>query len=32
VIKNHRQLAAAVESLPHLFPAIRPEWVAETLP
>jgi excisionase family DNA binding protein len=31
VIKNHRQLAAAVESLPHLFPAIRPEWVAETL-
>jgi energy-coupling factor transporter ATP-binding protein EcfA2 len=31
VIKNHRQLTAAVESLPHLFPAIRPEWVAETL-
>lgn len=31
VIKNHRQLAAAVESLPHLFPAVRPEWVAETL-
>jgi hypothetical protein len=31
VIKNHRQLAAAVETLPALFPAIRPEWVAETL-
>ncbi|PUB10428.1 hypothetical protein C8K14_1441, partial [Novosphingobium sp. GV079] len=31
IIKNHRQLAAAVETLPALFPAIRQEWVAETL-
>lgn len=30
-IKTHSQLAAAVEALPHLFPAIRPEWIAETL-
>ncbi|MGE4324128.1 MAG: bifunctional DNA primase/helicase [Sphingobium sp.] len=30
-IKTHSQLAAAVEALPHLFPAVRPEWVAETL-
>lgn len=30
-IKCHSQLAAAVESLPHLFPGCRPEWVAETL-
>ncbi|WP_313800951.1 bifunctional DNA primase/helicase [Sphingobium sp.] len=30
-IKTHSQLAAAVEALPHLFPNIRPEWIAETL-
>lgn len=30
-IKTHSQLAAAVEALPHLFPSIRPEWIAETL-
>lgn len=31
IIKNHRQLAAAVESLPYLFPNCRPEWVEQTL-
>lgn len=30
-IKTHSQLAAAVEALPHLFPNMRPEWIAETL-
>lgn len=31
-ILNHSQLAAAVESLPHLFGRdVRPEWIAETL-
>ncbi|MFD2578775.1 hypothetical protein ACFSTD_09665 [Novosphingobium colocasiae] len=31
-ILNHSQLAAAVESLPHLFGReMRPEWIAETL-
>lgn len=31
VILNHSQLAAAVETLPVLFPAFRPDWVAEAL-
>lgn len=31
IIKNHRQLAAAVETLPKLFPNCRPEWVVETI-
>ncbi|NBC35523.1 bifunctional DNA primase/helicase [Novosphingobium sp. FSY-8] len=30
-IMCHAQLAAAVECLPGLFPAMRPEWVAQTL-
>ena len=30
-IKCHSQLAAAVEALAGLFPAIRPEWIDETL-
>lgn len=31
IIKNHAQLAAAVDALPRLFPGMRPEWVAATL-
>lgn len=31
VILNHSQLAAAVETLPLLFPNTRPEWVAEAV-
>lgn len=31
IIKNHAQLAAAVEALPKLFPNVRSEWVAEAI-
>lgn len=31
VILNHSQLAAAVETLPLLFPNARPEWLAEAV-
>lgn len=31
VILNHSQLAAAIETLPVLFPNTRPEWLAEAL-
>lgn len=31
IIKNHSQLAAAVECLPLLFPQIPAEWITETL-
>lgn len=31
IIKNHSQLAAAVETLPKLFANCRPEWVLQTL-
>lgn len=31
IVKNHRQLCAAVETLPKLFPNCRPEWVQETI-
>ena len=30
-VKCHSQLAAAVETLPHLFPNCRPEWVDQAL-
>lgn len=30
-IKCHSQLAAAVEALPHLFPACQPDWIEQTL-
>lgn len=31
IIKNHAQLAAAVEALPKLFPEVRADWVAEAI-
>lgn len=30
-VKNHAQLAAAVEALRGLFPTCRPDWISETL-
>ncbi len=31
IIKNHAQLAAAIETLPRLFPNCRREWIDDTL-
>lgn len=31
IILNHSQLGAAVETLAHLLPNVKPEWISETL-